>query len=227
MGEKIEVTIFRYDPARDFKPRYEKYEVPYRDGITVLEVLRYIYDNYSPIAFRYGCRIKACGTCSVMMNQRPVLACKERAQKVMTIEPLPIFPVIKDLVFDFDRYLEKRARIRPFIDPPKPTVEMPRALSYETVNRYRECEVCIECLICDAACPLLKDSGKGFSGPSTMLEIARLYREPQDDGDRIRIATSEGLLRCDLCGKCSEVCPVDIKVHEIIKDLQEMARKER
>jgi fumarate reductase (CoM/CoB) subunit B len=227
VDNKFEVSIFRYDPAEDFGPRYEKYDVPYRDGMTVLEVLKYVYDHYSPIAFRYGCRIKACGTCAVMMNSKPVLACKEKAEKVMTIEPLPILPVVKDLVFDFDAYFDKRAKIRPFVEPPKANMEMPRSLSYEVVNKYRECEICIECLICDAACPVVRESKQRFAGPSVMLEIARLYREPQDDGDRIGLAISEGLLHCDLCGKCSEVCPAGIKVHEILGELQQIAQSEK
>jgi fumarate reductase (CoM/CoB) subunit B len=227
VDNKFEVSIFRYDPAEDFGPRYEKYDVPYRDGMSVLEVLKYVYDHYSPIAFRYGCRIKACGTCAVMMNNSPVLACKEKAQRVMTIEPLPILPVVKDLVFDFDPYFDKRAKIRPYIEPPKATIEMPRSLSYEVVNKYRECEICIECLICDAACPVVRESKQRFAGPSVMLEIAHLYREPQDDGDRIGLAISEGLLHCDLCGKCSEVCPVGIKVHEILGELQQIAQREK
>ena len=227
MDDKFEVSIFRYDPTRDFRPRYEKYEVPYREGMMVLEVLKYIYDNYAPISFRYGCRIKACGTCAVMMNNRPVLACKEKAQKVMTIDPLPMLPVIKDLVFDFDAYFDRRAKIRPFIEPPRATIEMPRSLSYEVVNKYRECEICIECLICDAACPVVLKSPHQFAGPSMMLEIARLFREPQDDGERMSLAISEGLLNCDLCGKCSEACPVGIKVHGILEDLQQNARRQK
>jgi succinate dehydrogenase/fumarate reductase iron-sulfur protein len=162
-----------------------------------------------------------------MVNNRPVLACKEKAQKVMTIEPLPILPVIKDLVFDFDAYFDKRAKIRPFIEPPKATIEMPRSLSYEVVNKYRECEICIECLICDAACPVVLKSPHQFAGPSMMLEIARLFREPQDDGERISLAMSEGLFNCDLCGKCSEACPVGIKVHGILEDLQQNARRQK
>jgi hypothetical protein len=35
---------------------------------------------------------------------------------------------------------EKRAKLRPSIEPPQMT-ELPRSLSYETVNKYRECEI--------------------------------------------------------------------------------------
>ena len=224
MGKKLDVTVFRYDPSKDFKPRYEKYEVPHREGMNVLEVLKFIYDHYTPIAFRYGCRIKVCGYCAVMMNGKPVLACKEKAQDVMTIEPIPVMPVIKDLVVDLDAYFEKRAKLRPFIESTQ-AAPMPRPLSYETVNRYRECEICMECLICDAACPLVAAKEHKFAGPSTLLEIARLAREPRDEGNRIALAVSEGLLVCDLCGKCSQACPIGIKVDEILGELQQMAAK--
>ncbi len=227
MEKKAEVSVFRYDPAQDLAPRYEKYQVPFSTGMTVLEVLKHIYDKHAPIAFRYGCRIKVCGSCAVMVNKRPVLACKEKAEKKMTIEPIPALPVLKDLIIDFDAFFEKRAKIRPFIEPPqRGTANTPRNLSYETVDKYRDCEICIECLICDAACHLVQKAPDKFAGPCTMLEIARLYRDPQDKGDRLRLAASEGLHNCDLCGKCTEVCPAGINVHGIIGELQQQAGKQ-
>jgi succinate dehydrogenase/fumarate reductase iron-sulfur protein len=223
VNKKLDVSIFRYDPAEDVRPRYEKYEVPARMGMTVLEALKYVYDHYSPISFRYGCRIKACGSCAVMVNDRPVLACKEKAELVMTIAPLPVLPVVKDLVIDFDVYYGKRLKIRPFIQRTNAAKELPRTLSYETVNKYRECELCTRCIMCDAVCPVMKKSKHDFLGPSLMLEIARLYREPQDDGGRLKLAVTEGLFFCDLCGKCTEICPADIKVDQILKELQDAA----
>jgi fumarate reductase (CoM/CoB) subunit B len=223
VNDLLEVSIFRYDPAVDVVPRYEKYEVPGRPGGTVLEVLKYIYDYYAPIAFRYGCRIKICGYCAMMMNDRPILACKEKAQPIMKIEPLPVLPVVKDLVTDFDMYQEKRLKMRPFIHRTKPSPEMPRSLSYETVNRYRECELCTRCLMCDAACPVFRKSPQRFAGPSLLLEVARFFREPQDEADRLKLAISEGLAYCDLCGKCTEICPAGIKVDQILNELQQAA----
>jgi len=87
--EKISVQIFRYGPTKDNKPGYQKFEVPYEDGLTVLEVLRYIYDNSIPITFRCECRFQECSSCGVMVNGKPVLVCKAKAEKEMKIEPLP------------------------------------------------------------------------------------------------------------------------------------------
>jgi len=223
VNNNIQALVFKYDPSEDYKPRYEKYEVPYREGMNILEVLKFIDENYMPLAFRYSCRIKICGSCAIMVNDRPVLACKEKAQMNMTIEPLPPFPVIRDLVVDFDNYQERRVKIRPFVERGHEPEKLPRSLSYDVVNKYRDCEICTRCLICDAACPVFKELPHQFSGPSLMLELARFIRDPQDNGNRIGIAISEGLFKCDLCGKCTEVCPVGIRVHEIIGELQGLA----
>jgi len=62
VDNKVDVSIFRYDPGTDFKPRFEKYEVPFgRDeGAGGAEIrLRSLRTD----CLRYGCRIKVCGYC--------------------------------------------------------------------------------------------------------------------------------------------------------------------
>ena len=223
MGKDSKISVFRYDPSVDSEARYEKYKVPYQDGMTVLEALKFIYDNYTPLGFRYSCRIKTCGTCAVVVNNKPVLACKEKASAVMKIAPLPYVSVIRDLVVDFDEYNARRTRIRAFIEKYTEDSKSPRNLSYNVVKKYRECDICTRCLICDNFCPIFNENKNAFAGPSILLEIAKFKREPQDNGNRLGIALSEGILKCDLCGKCTEVCPAEIPVHEIIGELKESA----
>jgi len=112
----MNVSVFRYDPSEDSTPSFEINEVPHRERMTVLEVLKYIYDNDTPIAFRYSYSIKACDSSAIKMNQKPVLTCKGKAQPVMTLEPLRVLPVVKDLVIDFDVYTEQRAKSRSFVE---------------------------------------------------------------------------------------------------------------
>jgi len=104
MDEELAVTkVFRFDPAADKKPRYDIYEVPYRDR-TVLDVLNIIYENCDPgLSFRSGCKAGSCGCCPVLLNNEPVFACQKLAEINMTIEPHPKFKVIKDLVVDLDQ----------------------------------------------------------------------------------------------------------------------------
>lgn len=106
--EKATVRIFRYDPSRDEGPRYQEYkDIPYT-GYSVLDVLRYIYEECDQtLAFRRLCTKGCCGGCAIRVNGKPVLACKELATKEMVIEPHNKFKIIRDLVVDFDKQIEE------------------------------------------------------------------------------------------------------------------------
>jgi len=57
-------------------------------------------------------------------------------------------------------------------------------------------------------CPVLKEQRGQFAGPLYLLDIARLYFDPRDSGDRLLEAVTEGIEFCNGCKKCNEVCPV-------------------
>ncbi len=97
------VKVFKFDPAVDKEPRYDRYDVPYEDGATALDILNYIYENHDPnLSFRFCCKKGKCGSCPVSVNGRPTFSCHEPATSRMVIGPHPKFKVIKDLVVDFD-----------------------------------------------------------------------------------------------------------------------------
>ena len=101
--EKAKVKMFRFDPTIDKEPRYETFEVPSEAwfGIKVIDTIRYIYENFAPgLSFREPCRQQLCGGCVIMVNKKPVLACEAFAEKEMTIEPVPKYRVLKDLIVD-------------------------------------------------------------------------------------------------------------------------------
>ncbi len=108
--EKGLVSIFRLDPDKDKGPKYKDYEVPVQ-GLTVLQVLEYIYEHHDrTLAFRYGCDGSGparCGACVVEVNEVPVLACRQEAKENMIVNPHRKFKVIKDLVVDFEQEGDK------------------------------------------------------------------------------------------------------------------------
>jgi len=215
-SEKISLRVFRFDPNKDNKPRYETYAVPNQGKMTVLDALMWINDSIEPIGFRYECRFWSCGSCGVIANGYPILACKHVAENGMTVDPLPIYPMIKDLVVDTSQYNTKRRQLRPFLERTKPLKPFPEPeVTYEVDQKYREYVDCIDCLLCQVVCPVLKKPGTKFAGPALMTYLARFSQDPRDELDRVIIALSEGLMECTLCGKCDKVCPKGRKITEV------------
>ena len=84
-------------------PRYEKFEVPYEDGMSVLDALRWVRANLdSSLAIRYSCiNANACKTCMALVNGEVEYTCIAKlTPTVITVEPLPKRPLIRDLVTD-------------------------------------------------------------------------------------------------------------------------------
>jgi fumarate reductase iron-sulfur subunit len=100
---KIKTKIFRYTPQNGKQEgHYAVYEIPYQEGMSVLQVLDYIYENYdSSLAFYYSCRIGKCLGCFVDIDGKVKLACCTPADDNMTIGPHKKFTLIKDLMVDF------------------------------------------------------------------------------------------------------------------------------
>ena len=102
---KIVAKVFRFNPTRDAKPRYDVYEVPAEEPMTILTMLKYIRTRLdSTLAFRdYICYKGICANCMVRFNGKPVRACSTRVNpgEEVTVEPLAQHPVIRDLVVDF------------------------------------------------------------------------------------------------------------------------------
>jgi succinate dehydrogenase/fumarate reductase-like Fe-S protein len=81
--------------------RYERFEVPFEAGQTVLDGLRWIRVHVDPsLAIRFSCiNANACKECMIQVDGKTVYACTTRmVDGEMTLEPLPNKALIKDLV---------------------------------------------------------------------------------------------------------------------------------
>ena len=101
-GDYLVVEVFRFDPSSDERPRYETYEVPYRDGLTVMAAMRYIYERLDPtLAFRdYQCGTAVCTSCTLKINGKVMKSCikKVMPNETIRVEPRRESQVIRDLV---------------------------------------------------------------------------------------------------------------------------------
>lgn len=205
----MNIKVFKYDPTVDTEPYYIEHEVPYKDLITVLEIITYVHEECEPVSFDYSCHGRQCGRCAVMLDGNPVLACSTIVEDGdHVIEPLANVPVIRDLVVDrtgFDNRLTRlytRFRLEPIRGEELPSVEVAERseLLYDLSN-------CARCGVCQAACPVYTSAPDGFAGPAGMLAVAYRHYDPYDQSDRVMQAVGEGLYHCILCGRCDEVCP--------------------
>ncbi len=227
----ITAKIFRYDPSVDEEPHYSTHEVEWIDDgtgiMTALQVLHAI--NYDEEAFGYdhNCSSGLCGRCSMLIDGKPGLACWTPLEPgEHTFEPLPGFPVIKDLVVDRSKARQQFVNVDTTIHTVDPIVTLPDIdyeLYWETLERLNMCR---ECMQCYAVCPVLKDGNNTrFVGPGAMGQIAQRYFDTEDQSDRLGQAVFSGLWDCTLCGECTAVCPSGIKHVELFQKMQEDARE--
>src|SRR4029077_3540605 len=83
--------------------RYEDFEVPFEEGMSVLDALRWIRIHLdSTLAIRYSCiNANACKTCMALVNGAVEYTCIAKVTpELITVEPLPKRRLIRDLITD-------------------------------------------------------------------------------------------------------------------------------
>ena len=107
MANTISVKVFRYDPDRDSGPRYQEYQVPVEEEVSVLVLLARIQQELDEtLSFRsFCCGLQMCRSCLMRVNGKRKFACIAliKPGEDLTIDPLT-FPErhIKDLVVEID-----------------------------------------------------------------------------------------------------------------------------
>jgi succinate dehydrogenase / fumarate reductase iron-sulfur subunit len=227
-ARKVELKVYRYDSCKNEDPYYIIYDVPFRNGMTVLDGLIYIIEKLDPsLGLRYNCRFKICGSCAVLVNGRQMLACETQVQAVkqVTVEPLPHFKVIKDLVVDIEPFLEKMEAVMPYLYPDENSEEIRVPLKEFEV--YLSASDCIWCFSCTSACPIAGTQSY-YLGPAA---LNLLYRFSVDSREKegykeLRLLigdnTTTGVWTCHQVFACKTVCPKDIDPGNSIANLKRM-----
>jgi fumarate reductase iron-sulfur subunit len=216
MSERqIQLEVLRYNPETDREPRMQTYSVPCLNEWVVLDALNYVKENLdTTLSYRWSCHMAVCGSCGVMINGEPKLACKafirEYADQIR-VEPLANFPIERDLVTAVEDFIAKLASVKPYLIP-KEDKSISAGEFKQTpaeLKKYKQYTLCINCMLCYAACPqygLVPE----FLGPAA-IALAHRYNQDSRDGGRDQrqevIASHEGVWECSFVGACSEVCP--------------------
>src|SRR6478736_645379 len=104
-GDTIRLHIVRYNPAQpDIAARVQTFALEQSDGMTLFIALSEIREKLDPsLQFDFVCRAGICGSCGMMINGRPGLACRTLTKNVgpdITLAPLPVFKLVGDLSVD-------------------------------------------------------------------------------------------------------------------------------
>jgi len=223
--------VTRYNPEKDRAPYIQTYTVPVREGMTVLDGLHYIKENLdTSLAWRYSCRMGVCGSCGMLLNGRPTLACNTQilhiASTDLTVGPLPNFDVIRDLVPDLSSMLDKHRAILPHVlRSDEADINDPRGEFYqlpEELEAYLQFTYCIKCGCCMAACPTLATDVR-YLGPMPLGQAQRYNTDTRDDGRPKRNTVTDsghGAFRCHYAGECSRACPKGVDPAKAIQHLK-------
>ena len=103
----VKAKIFRYNPDTDLYPCFKTYEVSIGETITVLQILKQVFEEQDrTLCFRYfSCGFKFCNSCMMMINGKARHACLTLVNPgdEIVLEPLRNYPIIRDLAVDFGR----------------------------------------------------------------------------------------------------------------------------
>ena len=215
-GERtIRMEVLRYHPETDAAPHLEPYDVPVRHDTSVMEGLQYVKDHLDgSLAFRWSCRMAVCGSCGVMVDGVPQLACRTFLRDYgsrVRIEPLAHFPIERDLAVDQSDFVAKLQGAKTWLLPAqaRSLEDGPQRQTPAELERYAQFSHCINCLLCYAACPQY-GLDPSFTGPAVLTLVHRYDEDSRDGGREARRPTlnaDDGVWGCTLVGACSEVCP--------------------
>ncbi len=106
----LQVSILRYNPADpDSVPHLQTYSVSETDSMTLYILLNELRDTQDPsLQFDFVCRAGICGSCAMLVNGKPTLACRCLTRDLpdhFTLAPLPGFELIGDLSVNTGKWM--------------------------------------------------------------------------------------------------------------------------
>jgi fumarate reductase iron-sulfur subunit len=219
MAETIKLEVTRFQPEQDASPSFQVYEVPLRKEWVILDALNHIKDCVDgSLTYRWSCRMGICGSCGMMVNGEPKLTCatflSHYAPGPVRVEPLRYFPVVRDLVTEISDFLRKLRKVQPWVvrKQEKPLAEGEYLQTPEQLDRYKQFSMCINCMLCYAACPVY-GLDPVFIGPAAIALAQRFNLDSRDQGARQRmeiLSQHEGIWGCTFVGECTKVCPKNV-----------------
>jgi fumarate reductase iron-sulfur subunit len=237
-GDKIRLHILRYNPQQPGDvPRMQTYELEQSHGMTLFVALSEISERLDPsLQFDFVCRAGICGSCGMMVNGQPTLACRTLTRDVgpdITLAPLPVFELIGDLSVNTGKWMRGMSeRLEAWLHEKRKDVDIARieeAMDPELAEKLNELDRCVECGCCVAACGTARMRAD-FVGAVGIAKIARFRLDPREgrsDADYYElIGDDAGVFGCMSLLACHDVCPKNLPLQTQIAFIRrKMARE--
>ncbi len=229
---RLSFHVFRHDPANpDAAPHFERFELDEAPGMTLFIALNEIREQLDPsLAFDFVCRAGICGSCGMVVNGRPGLACRTLTKDLpadITLAPLPTFKLIADLSVDTGTFMRGMSeRLETWVHEIGAEADLTRieaAMDPDLADRIYELDRCIECGCCVAACGTAR-MRPDFVGAVGLNKIARFALDPRDgrsDADFYElVGNDDGVFGCMTLLGCHDVCPKQLPLQTQIAFLR-------
>tara|TARA_R110002049_G_scaffold154534_2_gene319043 strand:- start:7880 stop:8629 length:750 start_codon:yes stop_codon:yes gene_type:complete len=219
----LQIRVLRHNPqAPDSTPHWQTFELEEAESMTLFIALNEIRQTMEPsLQFDFVCRAGICGSCGMLVNGKPGLACRTLTKNLpqdITLAPLPGFELIGDLSVNtgkwmrgmsehLETWVHQRNLEQIDIDAHEARMEP------ELAEKIYELERCIECGCCIAACGTAR-MRDDFVGAAGLNQIARFRLDPRDertDADFYTLVGDEsGVFGCMTLLGCEDYCPKDL-----------------
>ena len=214
---RLTLRILRSAPGAHVEPQWQDFAIEEAEGMTLFIALNEVRQNLDPsLQFDFVCRAGICGSCGMLIDGRPGLACRTLTKDLgstITLAPLPVFELIGDLSVNTGKWMRGTAeRLETWIHsqqaPALTAMEAP--MEPELAEAIYELDRCIECGCCVAGCGTLR-MREDFVGAVGLNKIARFRLDPRDarsDEDFYDlIGDDSGVFGCMSLLGCHDVCP--------------------
>jgi fumarate reductase iron-sulfur subunit len=218
----LRISVLRYNPQEEGSlPRMQAYELEEADGMTLFIALNEIRERQDPsLQFDFVCRAGICGSCAMVIDGRPGLACRTLTRNLgaeITLAPLPVFELIADLSVNTGKWMRSMSeRLQTWVhmkeaEPDLRRIEEP--MDPDLAEKIYLLDRCIECGCCVAGCGTAR-MREDFVGAVGLNRIARFRLDPRDartDDDFYELVGDDsGVFGCMSLLACHDVCPKNL-----------------
>ena len=219
----LQLRVLRHNPHDpDSEPHLQTYRLEEADTMTLFMALTEIRERQDPsLQFDFVCRAGICGSCGMIINGRPGLACRTLTRdlpETITLAPLPAFELIGDLSVNTGKWMRGMAeQLETWVHAAGlETLDvgaMEAPMEPELAEQLYELERCIECGCCIAACGTAQ-MREAFVGAVGLNQITRFRLDPRDtrsDADYYELVGDDsGVFGCMTLLGCEDLCPKDL-----------------